>query len=72
MQEYDRINNKKGLIPKNKTNLTFSPFSLFSLFVSFGESGESVKIVRSFFGNGIIPKIKLILKINTFYYVIMQ
>ena len=39
------------IIPKNKTNLTLSPFSLF---VSFGESGESVKIVRSFFGNGII------------------
>ena len=39
------------IIPKNKTNLTFSLFSLFSLFVSFG---ESVKIVRSFFGNGVI------------------
>ncbi len=26
------------LIPKNKTNLTFSPF------VSFGESGENVKM----------------------------
>jgi len=41
-----------NIIPKNKTNLTFSPFLLF---VSFG---ESVKIVRSFFGNGII-KLKM-------------
>jgi len=43
------IVSNSSVIPKNKTNLTFSPFSLF---VSFGESGkssESVKIVRSFF-----------------------
>ncbi len=57
---------QKRLIPKNKTNLTFSPFSLF---VSFGESGESVKIVRSFFSNGINDKISKLQR-NYFYVII--
>jgi len=34
------LKNGKLIIPKNKTNLTFSPF------VSFGESGENVKMVK--------------------------
>ena len=57
----------ENIIPKNKTNLTFSPFSLFSLFVSFG---ESVKIVRNFFGNGITmnnQKFKISIKINQIF-----
>jgi len=42
------------------TTFTFSPF------VSFSESGESVKIVRSFFGNGIniLDKYKKIIEKN--------